>query len=63
MTIASPKIDSKQDKKSLLRRALSEALGKRLSLLYLDLIMKPVPEDLKDLLAKLDFAARPGKAH
>jgi hypothetical protein len=61
MTSASPKIDSIQDRKALLRRSLSEALGKRFSLLYLDLIMKPVPEDLKGLLVKLDFTDRPGK--
>lgn len=61
MTVASPKIDSIPDKKALLRRSLSEALGKRFSLLYLDLIMKPAPEDIKDLLIKLDFADRPGK--
>jgi len=61
MTIASPKIDSKKGKKALLRRSLSEALGRRFSLLYLDLIMKPAPEDIKDLLVKLDVADRPGK--
>ncbi|MFO1102893.1 MAG: hypothetical protein U1E20_08325 [Methylocystis sp.] len=61
MTIASLKRDSIQAKKTLLRRSLSAALGKRLSLLYLDLIMKPVPEDLKDLLLKLDFDDRPKK--
>ncbi len=61
MTIASPISDSKKGKKALLRRSLSEALGKRFSLLYLDLIMKPAPDELKDLLIKLDFTDRPRK--
>ncbi len=61
MTAASPKFALRQGKRALLRRSLSEALGKRFSLLYLDLIMKPVPEDLKGLLIKLDFADRPNK--
>lgn len=61
MNAASPKIALRQGKRALLRRSLSEALGKRFSLLYLDLIMKPVPEDLKGLLIKLDFADRPNK--
>lgn len=63
MTSVSPKIDTIHGKKAALRRSLSEAFGKRFSLLYLDLIMKPVPEDLKDLLVKLDFTASPGKTH
>lgn len=63
MTIASPKIDFRQGKKAMLLRSMSEALGKRFSLLYLDLIMKPVPEDLKDLLVKLDFTDRSSKTH
>ena len=53
----------RQGKRALLRRSMSEALGKRFSLLYLDLIMKPAPEDLKGLLIKLDFADRPNKTH
>jgi hypothetical protein len=61
MTAASPKLALRQGKRALLRRSISEALGKRFSLLYLDLIMKPVPEDLKGLLIKLDFADRPNK--
>ncbi len=61
MTIASPISDSKKGKKTLLRRSLSEALGKRFSLLYFDLIMKPAPDELKDLLMKLDFADHPRK--
>lgn len=61
MTSALPKIDPMGGKKALLRRALSEALEKRLSLLCLDLIMRPVPEDLKGLLVKLDFTDRSGK--
>jgi hypothetical protein len=61
MTIASLKRDSIQAKKTLLRRSLSAALGRRLSLLYLDLTMKPVPEDVKHLLLKLDFEVRPRK--
>ncbi|WP_292530955.1 hypothetical protein [Methylocystis sp.] len=61
MTIASPGTGSQEGKKALLRRSLREALEKRFSLLYLDLILKPAPEDLKDLLAKLDGADRYGK--
>ncbi len=61
MNAASPKIALRQGKRALLRRSLSEALGKRFSLLYLDLIMRPVPEDLKGPLIKLDFADRPKK--
>ena len=61
MTAASSKLALRQGKRALLRRSISEALGKRFSLLYLDLIMKPVPEDLKGLLIKLDFADRPNK--
>lgn len=61
MTAASPKLDRRQGKRALLRRSMSEALEKRFSLLYLDLIMKPAPEDLKGLLIKLDFADRPNK--
>lgn len=63
MTIASSKIGLRQGKKALLLRSMSEALGKRFSLLYLDLILKPVPEDIKDLLVKLDFTDRSSKAH
>ncbi|TLG72182.1 hypothetical protein [Methylocystis sp. B8] len=63
MTIASPKIGSRQGKKALLLRSMSEALGKRFSLLYLDLILKPAPEDIKGLLVKLDFTDRSSKAH
>ncbi|RNJ48886.1 hypothetical protein D1O30_03915 [Methylocystis hirsuta] len=63
MIAASPKLDSRQAKRALLRRSMSEALGKRFSLLYLDLIIKPAPEDLKGLLIKLDFADRPNKTH
>ena len=61
MTAASSKLALRQGKRALLRRSISEALGKRFSLLYLDLIMRPVPEDLKGLLIKLDFADRPNK--
>ncbi len=61
MTAASAKLALRQSKRALLRRSISEALGKRFSLLYLDLIMRPVPEDLKGLLTKLDFADRPKK--
>ncbi len=61
MTFASPISDSKKGKQALLRRSLSEALGRRFSLLYLDLIMKPAPDELKDLLIKLDFTDRPRK--
>jgi hypothetical protein len=43
MTIASPTIDSKPDKKALLRRSLNEA---------------PL-EDIKGLRVKLDFNDRP----
>ncbi|MBM3563391.1 MAG: hypothetical protein FJX15_04340 [Alphaproteobacteria bacterium] len=57
--MASPKIDSKPGKKALLRRSLSEALEKRISLVYLDLIVRPAPDNLKELLIKLDFADRP----
>ena len=63
MTALSPKLDVRRGKRALLRRSMSEALGKRFSLLYLDLIIKPVPEDLKGLLIKLDFADRPNKMH
>jgi hypothetical protein len=63
MTALSPKLDLRRGKRALLRRSMSEALGKRFSLLYLDLIIKPVPEDLKGLLIKLDFADRPNKMH
>ncbi|PWB92236.1 hypothetical protein C5688_00890 [Methylocystis sp. MitZ-2018] len=61
MTATSSKLALRQGKRALLRRSISEALGKRFSLLYLDLIMRPVPEDLKGLLIKLDFADRPKK--
>jgi len=61
MTAASAKLALRQSKRALLRRSISEALGKRFSLLYLELIMRPVPEDLKGLLTKLDFADRPKK--
>ena len=61
MTAASSKLALRQGKRALLRRSISEALGKRFSLLYLDLIMRPTPEDLKGLLIKLDFADRPNK--
>lgn len=63
MTAAPPKFELKRGKRALLRRSMSEALGKRFSLLYLDLIMKPVPDDLKGLLVKLDFTDRPNKMH
>ena len=63
MTAASPKLDRRQGKRALLQRSMSEALGKRFSLLYLDLIMRPVPEDLKGLLIKLHFTDRPNKMH
>jgi hypothetical protein len=63
MTAASPKLDRRQGKRALLRRSMSEALAKRFSLLYLDLIMKPAPENLKGLLIKLDFTDRPDKMH
>jgi len=46
MTSASPKIDSIRGKKTVLRRSLRKALAQRFSLLYLDLIMTPAPEDL-----------------
>jgi hypothetical protein len=55
MTVASPKIDPRKGKKALLRRSMSAEPGKRFSLLYLDLIMKPVSEDLKNLLVKFGF--------
>jgi hypothetical protein len=47
----------------VLRVSLPEEIlrEKRFSLLYFDLILKPAPEDLKDLLAKLDGADRYGK--
>jgi hypothetical protein len=61
MTAASSRLALRQGKRALLRRSISEALGKRFSLIYLDLIMRPVPEDLKGLLIKLDFADRPNK--
>ncbi len=61
MTAASSKLALRQGKRALLRRSISEALGRRFSLLYLDLIMRPAPEDLKDLLIKLDFGDRPKK--
>jgi hypothetical protein len=60
MTAAPPKFELRRSKRAL-RRSMSEALGKRFSLLYLDLIMKPVPDDLKGLLIKLDFTVRPNK--
>ncbi len=41
--------------------SLSEALGKRSSHLYLELIMKPAPADLKRLPAKSNFADRSSK--
>jgi hypothetical protein len=63
MTLASPRTGSKQGKKDLLRRSLREALKKRFSLLYLDLILKPPPDDLKHLIVKLDVADRHGKPH
>jgi hypothetical protein len=63
VTGASPQFPREDDKRELLLRAMSEALRKRLSLLYLDLIMKPVPEDLKVLLLKLDFSERSNKPH
>jgi hypothetical protein len=63
VTGASQQFPRQDDKRELLLRAMSEALRKRLSLLYLDLIMKPVPEDLKDLLLKLDFSERSNKPH
>ncbi|HEY8125769.1 MAG TPA: hypothetical protein VIF88_10150 [Methylocystis sp.] len=63
MTVASAKLDRRQGKRAVLRRSMSEALVKRFSLLYLDLIMKPVPEDLKGLLIKLDFTNRPNQTH
>ncbi|CCJ08048.1 Hypothetical protein BN69_2597 [Methylocystis sp. SC2] len=61
MTAAPPKFEHRRGKRALLRRSMSEALGKRFSLLYLDLIMKPAPQGLKDLLVKLDVANRPNK--
>lgn len=61
MTVSPSKIDSKQLKKALLRRSLSDALGKRYSLLYVDLITKPAPDDIKNLLVKLDVAECPTK--
>lgn len=63
MTAASPRLTLRQGKRALLRRSMSEALAKRLSLLYLDLIMNPAPEDLKGLLIKLHFTDRPNKMH
>lgn len=63
MTAASPKIYRRDGKRELLLQSMSEALRKRLSLLYLDLIIKPVPDDLKDLLIKLDFSERSNKSH
>jgi hypothetical protein len=63
VTAGTPKIYRHDGKRELLLRSMSEALRKRLSLLYLDLIMKPVPDDLKDLLIKLDFSERSNKSH
>ncbi len=62
MTVVSPKVDSRYVKRTRLRRSMSEALSKRFSLWYLDLIMRPVPEDLKSLLLKLDFTEPPSAA-
>jgi len=62
MTVVSPKVDSRYVKRTKLRRSMSEALNKRFALWYLDLIMRPVPEDLKSLLLKLDFTDPPGTA-
>lgn len=63
MTLASPGTGSEHSKKERLRLSLREALEKRFSLLYLDLILKPPPDDLKDLIVKLDVADRHGKPH
>lgn len=62
MTVATPKLEPRRVKRTRFRPAMSEALSKRLSLWYLDLIMRPVPEDLKSLLLKLDFTDPPSTA-
>jgi len=62
VTAASRKIFRQDRKRELLLRSMSDALRKRISLLYLDLIIKPTPSDLKDLLAKLDFSERSSKS-